>query len=409
MQEDSTDIHGYTAPGFEPVRDEFVRNFRERGEIGAACAAYLENEKVVDLWGGIRETKSGAPWEKDTMVLVFSTTKGMAGLAMAVAHSRGYFDYNERVAKYWPEFAQGGKQNVTIRQLLSHQAGLCCLDVSLKLRHIREVDVLSGILARQRPSWEPGTRHGYHGISIGWYEGELLRRVDPQHRTLGRFFREELAQPLGLEFTIGTPATVPEERIAKLVDFAPWQVLLNLQKLPASFAFRVLNPLTMTAKSMRNPYVKRPGVFASKEWREVEIPAANGIGTARSIARTYSVFANGGSDLGIGAETLTALKEPAAPPTGGCFDLILRTNTSYSMGFFKPSKDFPSAGPQAFGCPGLGGSFAYADPENKTAFAYVMNRMDFYLWDDPRESALRHAFQQCVNVAAEKRAGSRQQ
>jgi CubicO group peptidase (beta-lactamase class C family) len=278
--------------------------------------------------------------------------------------------------------------------------------VALKLEHIRDHDRLAEILARQKPAWEPGTRQGYHGISIGWYEGELLRRLDPQHRTLGQFFREEIALPLGMEFTIGTPDSVPENRIAKLIDFAPWQVLLNLQKLPPSFAFRVLNPLTLTGQSMRNPYVKRPGVLATKEWREVEVPAANGIGTARSLARAYSVFANGGDELGVRPETMKALTQPAVPPSGGNFDLILRTNTSYSMGFFKPSPNFPCAGEYAFGCPGLGGSFAYADPQNKTAFAYVTNKMDFYLWDDPREASLRRMFQRCVSSVANRKTGA---
>jgi CubicO group peptidase (beta-lactamase class C family) len=399
-------VHGYTAPGFEPVREEFEHNFRERREVGAACAAYVANEKVVDLWGGLRDRKTRAPWEENTMVMVFSTTKGMSGLAMALAHSRGYFEYENRVAKHWPEFGQSGKQDVTIRQLLSHQAGLCCMDVPLTIENVRNQHVLPGILARQKPAWVPGTHHGYHGITLGWYEGELLRRVDPKRRSLGRFFREEIAERLGLEFTIGTPPSIPDERIATLVDFAPWQSVFNLRKLPPSFAFRVLNPLTMTAKSMRNPHVKRPSEFAMKEWREPEIPAANGIGTARSLARAYSAFANGGEELGIRPETLRALMQPAIPPSGGRFDLILRANTSYTVGFFKSSADFPCAGESAFGCPGLGGSFAYADPQNKTSFAYVMNRMDFYLWDDPRERALRRTFQRCVSSVSNRKTGS---
>ncbi len=395
-------IHGYTAPGFETVREEFERNFAERNEVGAACAAYVAGEKMVDLWGGLRDQKQCEPWEENTMVLVFSTTKGMAGLAMAVAHSRGYFDYDDRVAIHWPEFAQNGKRDITIRQLLSHQAGLCRINQTLTLEHMRNLDGLADILARQKPAWTPGTRHGYHGISIGWCEGELLRRVDPQHRTLGAFFRDEIAVPLGLEFTIGT-TSVPEERIATLIDFAPWEALMHLHKLPPSFVFRVLNPLTMTAKSMRNPNVKRPGDFSNPEWRVPEIPAANGIGTVRSIARAYSAFASGGAELGIKPETLRALSQPAVAPIGGRFDLILRTNTSYSMGFFKPSVDFPIAGEQAFGTPGLGGSFAYADPQTKTSFAYAMNRMDFYLWNDPREAALRTAFQRCASSMANRR------
>ncbi len=402
----SSEIHGEVEPGFEPVRDEFERNFRDRGEVGSAIAAYVGNEKVVDLWGGLRDRDMCEPWEENTMVLVFSVTKGMAGLALALANSRGYFSYDDRVAQHWPEFSQNGKEAITIRQLLSHQAGLCRFDVPLTLSIIRDLDKLAEIIARQKPAWKPGTRHGYHGISIGWYEGELLRRVDPQHRTLGRFFCEEIAEPLGLEFSIGTPESIPESRIAKLIDYAVPEVLLNLKKLPPSFAFRVLNPFTLTAQSMRNPFVKRPGVIATKEWREAEVPAANGIGTARSLARAYSVFANGGHELHIRPETLRELTNPAVTPTGGRFDLILRTNTSYCMGFFKPSPDFPCAGEYGFGAPGLGGSFAYADPQNKTAYAYVTNKMDFYLWDDPREKALREKFQRCVMSVANRKTGA---
>lgn len=387
---------GTVAPGFEPVREEFERNFRKHGEVGAACAAYVGGDKVIDLWGGLRDKPTQAPWEENTRVLVFSTTKGVAGLTLALAHSRGYFEYSDPVAKYWPEFAQNGKQDITIAQLLSHQAGICAIDQRLTLDHMHDLDGLAAVLARQKPAWKPGTRHGYHGITIGWYEGELMRRVDPKHRTLGTFFREEIAEPLKLEFTIGTPKSIAEDRIAKLVDFAPWQSLLNLNKLPASFAISVLNPLTLTARTFRNPYVKRPGEISNALWRQPEIPAANGIGTARSLARLYSVFANGGSELGIKPATLNALAEAAPDPSGGKFDLILRANTTYSMGFFKQSDEFSFGSDTAFGTAGLGGSFAYCDPKNKTAFAYVMNKMDFYLWDDPREHALRTAFQASV-------------
>jgi CubicO group peptidase (beta-lactamase class C family) len=190
-------IHGTVAPGFEEVEAEFRKNFRERDELGAACAIYHEGEKVVDLWGGYRDLERRFPWQEDTLVLVYSATKGLAGMTVAVAHSRGLLDYDERVSTYWPEFAQGGKESITVRQLLSHQAGLSGLDKSLDLATIADPQRLAATIARQRPAWEPGTRHGYHGISLGWYEGELIRRVDPKRRSIGGFFQEEIAEPLG--------------------------------------------------------------------------------------------------------------------------------------------------------------------------------------------------------------------
>jgi CubicO group peptidase (beta-lactamase class C family) len=193
---DDSMLHGEVAPGFEDVETQFKKNFTERGELGAACAIYRRGKKVVDLWGGYRDEKTLAPWEEDTLALIFSMTKGMAAMAVAVAHSRGLLDYDEKVARYWPEFAQQGKESITVRQLLSHQAGLSAIDEPLDLETIADPDALAKILARQKPAWEPGTRHGYHCWNLGWYQSELIRRVDPQHRSLGQFFQDEIARPL---------------------------------------------------------------------------------------------------------------------------------------------------------------------------------------------------------------------
>ncbi|HXZ80217.1 MAG TPA: serine hydrolase domain-containing protein [Terriglobales bacterium] len=389
-------IHGAVEPGYEEVRDEFQKNFLHRGEIGAACAAYVRGRKVVDLWGGFRDLVTRAPWEENTLVIMYSVTKGMAGLAMALAHSRGLFDYEEKVATYWPEFAQNGKQSITVRQLLSHQAGLCALDHRLNRNTVADFDRLATILARQKPAWDPGRYHGYHGITLGWYESELLRRVDPQHRTIGQFFWEEVARSLGLEFYIGTPAELPATRVAALIDYAPWRLLFHMRQLPPAFVSRVLNPFSLTHKTMRNPDLNRPGDLNLPEWRSVEVPAGNGVGQVRSVAKAYSEFATGGAALKLRPETLTALAEPAIPPTAGDFDQVLRTRTSYSMGFIKPFSAFAFAGHTAFAAPGLGGSMGYADPEAGMAFAYAPNHLGFYMWDDPRERALRHAVQRCA-------------
>ena len=208
---ESISTSGLVKPGFEAVREAFIENFKHRNELGAACCIYYRGEKVADLWGGIRNKATGEPWEENTMALVFSTTKGLAGLAMALAHSRGLFDYEERVSTYWPEFAQQGKEKITVRQLLSHQAGVFALDEPIDRSLLEDFDRLAVVLARQKPTWTPGTRQAYHGMTLGFYETELLRRVDPKHRTLGRYFHEEIAVPLKLDFYIRLPEEIPNE------------------------------------------------------------------------------------------------------------------------------------------------------------------------------------------------------
>ncbi len=212
----TTHVGGTVAPGFDDVRAEFERDFTERGEIGAAVAAYWRGEKVVDLWGGHRTPSGDEPWNEDTMVVVMSTTKGLAAMTLAIANSRGWLDYDAPVAQYWPEFAQNGKAAITVRQLIVHEAGLVLLDEDLTIDMLRDLDSVARMLERQTPAWTPGTRHGYHAMTIGFYMQELIRRVDPAHRTLGQFFHEEIAEPLDLEFYIGLPPEIPDDRIAQI-------------------------------------------------------------------------------------------------------------------------------------------------------------------------------------------------
>jgi CubicO group peptidase (beta-lactamase class C family) len=245
--------------------------------------------------GGIRDKATGPPWEEDTMVFVASTTKGLAGLAMALAHSRGLFDYEERVCKYWPEFAQQGKEKVTVRQLLSHQAGLLALDAPVDRSIVADFDRLAVALAQQKPAWEPGTRQAYHAISLGFYEGELLRRVDPRHRSLGRFFAEEIASPLGLDFTIGLPEEVPVSRLATIQRTGPAAMILH----PNRFVLAFLNPLTLTHRAFWvNPGMAIPFDRERIYARNLEVPSQGGVGTARAIAKAVGVFATGGKELG---------------------------------------------------------------------------------------------------------------
>ncbi len=386
-----TTIHGTTAPGFEGVADAFRENFTDRGDVGAACAVYHRGRKVADLWGGYRDGRRALPWEQDTMVLVFSTTKGMASIAMAVAHARGLLDWDEPIATYWPEFAANGKDRITVRQLMSHQAGLAVVKEKLDTQILADPDRLARILARQKPLWKPGTLRGYHSITIGWYESEILRRVDPRHRRLGEFFRDEVARPLDLEFFIGLPPEVPESRVAVIEGFHPLRIPLNVYKISPRMAMAAMLPWSLLNRSF-NPKLANPADMSSPEYRALEIPAANGIGEARAIARAYSALAEGGGELGIGPETLEALMTPVPPSTPGGVDKVLKLDLRFSTGFVTPSKVQPfGSSPRAFGMAGLGGSFGFADPDERLGYAYVTNKMDLYFFNDPREKALREA------------------
>jgi CubicO group peptidase (beta-lactamase class C family) len=325
---------------------------------------------------------------------MFSTSKGVSATALAVAHARGMFSYDETVATYWPEFARAGKEEIAVRQLLAHQAGLPVVSRRLSVPDLHDLDVISAALAAQAPVWTPGDRHGYHGITLGWLEGELLRRVDPQHRSLGRFFAEEIAAPLGLSFHIGLPPDFDHSRRARLSAYRPVQMLAHLHELPPAFVFAFLNPRSVTARAFSNPAVLRStGNYNRPDLLTAEIPAANGTGEVRSVAMLYGDLATGGHVLGLDAGTLQALIEPAQPPRLGLRDLVLRVDTLYSLGYLKPFPRlrFGSSANQAFGTPGAGGSFGFADPDTGVGFAYAMNRTGFRLSDDPREHALRTA------------------
>lgn len=381
-------VDGCVAPGFEGVRDAFIENFRKRDELGAACCIYHRGECVVDIWGGIRDCATGEPWEADTMVLVFSATKGMAALALALAHSRGLLDYDERVCAYWPEFAQQGKERITVRQLLAHQAALFAFDEPVDKALIADLDRLAVVLARQKPAWQPGTRQAYHAISLGFYQGELLRRIDPQHRSLGQFFQQEIADPLGLDFYIRLPESIPDERLARLDMYNPLQMIRHY---PLNLMLAALNRRSPLYRSM----VSNPGTLIALDpervyAREFEAPSGGGVGTARGIAHAYSAFIAPGGELGVREETLKELMAPAVPPLHGFRDECLKVEVQFSLGFTKPDPENRFGSPSAFGAPGAGGSFGFADPETGIGYGYVMNRMKPH-FEDPRDKALRDA------------------
>ena len=388
------EIEGAVRIGFEPARDAFAENFAKRRELGGGCCVYYQGEKVVDLWGGSRNKETGEPWERDTMVIVYSSTKGLAAMTLALAHSRGWLEYEAPVCRYWPEFAQQGKQDITVRQLLAHQAGLFAINEPVDRDLVADLDRLAVVLARQKPTWAPGTRQAYHAISLGFYEGELLRRVDPRHRSLGTFFHDEIASPLGAEAYVRLPESIPNSRLA---------VIARPNSLKMLFGF----PLRVTIDSMNrhsNIYralVVNPGSGVVHDERTIyarnfESPSGGGVCSARGLASAYNVFATGGGELGLRRETLDALAAPAIPPAHGFRDECLGAEVQFSLGFMKPSAVWPFGGPASYGSPGAGGSLGFADPEAQVGYGYVTSQMGTHLTGDPRDVALRKAVYSCI-------------
>jgi len=344
---------------------------------------------VVDLWGGVRNQATGEHWEEDTIVLIWSATKGLSAMTLALAHSRGGLDYDERVCAYWPGFAQEGKERITVRQLLAHQAGLFAFGEPVDRSVVADLDRLAVVLARQKPAWEPGSRQAYHALTLGFYEGELLRRVDPRHRSLGQFFRDEIATPLGLDVYIRLPASIPNSRLATLESPSPLAMLLGY---PIRMTLEALNPHSNIYRALEvNPgnaiILDEAHIYA----RDLEVPSGGGVGSARGIAGAYNAFANDGRELGLRAETLAALAAPAIPATHGFYDECLKGEVQFSLGFMKPSPAWPFGSERSFGAPGSGGCFGFADPEAGIGYAYVTSRMGTELTADPRDVALREA------------------
>jgi CubicO group peptidase (beta-lactamase class C family) len=393
----SQSIQGEVGRRFGAVREAFAANFARRGELGGACCGYHRGEKVVDLWGGVRNKQTGEPWEKDTMVIVYSATKGLAAMTLAVAHSRGWLDYEERVSTYWPEFAQQGKKRITVRQLLAHQAGLFVLDEPLDRNLVADLDRLAIVLARQKPAWEPGTRQAYHGITLGFYESELLRRLDPQHRSLGQFFQDEIASPVGLHVYIRLPEDIPNSRLATMVP-PTWVEMFH--GFPLRLAVDAMNRRSKISRALRGSELPHDEqhVYA----RNLEVPSGGAVGTAQAIAHAYSVFATGGRELGLRPQTLELLAAPAVPPARGFYDECLKGHDiQFSLGFMKSSPALPFGSASAFGSPGAGGALGFADPAAGVGYAYVTNRMGTRLAGDPRDVALRQALSSGLPVPSD--------
>jgi CubicO group peptidase (beta-lactamase class C family) len=310
-------------------------------------------------------------------------------MTLAVAHSRGWLDYDERVSAYWPEFAQRGKEAITVRQLLAHQAGLFAFDEPVDRSVIADLDRLAVVLARQKPAWTPGTRQSYHALTLGFYEGELLRRVDPSHRTLGQFFRDEIAAPLSLDVYIRLPESIPNSRLATLAAPSPLAMLFGF---PSRMTLAGFNHRSDIYRAL----ITNPGTGIVQDHeriyaRNFEVPSGGGVGTARAMARAYSEFATGGRALGLRPDTLEALSAPPIPSSNGFYDDGLMGDVRFSLGFMKPGAVWRFGSERSFGSPGSGGSLGFADPEAGIGYAYVTSQMGATLTGDPRDLALRNA------------------
>ncbi len=365
---------GYCADEFEAVRDAFQENFATGDELGASVCVVHDGKAVVDLWGG-HSAPSGEPWQKDTIVNVYSTTKTMAAVCMLMLADRGLVDFDAPVARYWPEFAQNGKEGVLVRHVMSHSAGLAGFDSRVEIEELYNWDDICTRLARQAPWWEPGTASGYHAITQGYLQGEILRRVDG--RSLGTFFREEIAIPLNVDFHIGL-ATQHDDRVGEMVP--PTATMDQISGDPDSVATRTFRSAVLTGREPQ-----------TRAWRAAEIPAAGGIGNARAVARVHGALAAGGALDGVRLLAPETVAMAQQQQTNGK-DLVLGVWMLFGMGFglMNPRNPFTPS-PGAFYWGGWGGSIAVVDPDTRTSIAYVMNRMGESTLGDQRSAGIIQA------------------
>jgi CubicO group peptidase (beta-lactamase class C family) len=385
-----TEIHGGADDGFGAVADAFRSNFEERGELGAAFALYVDGRLVADLWGGVADASTGRAWDRDTLQLVFSTTKGMAAICVAKLVAEGRLDYDAPVASYWPEFAANGKEAITLGQLVSHQAGIPYVDAPLARDEVLAVRPAVEALAAQAPYWEPGTAHGYHALTYGWLVSEVVRRVDG--RTVARYLADELVGPLGLDMWIGLPEEL-EPRVSRLESVAPpddpgVRALMAQILGPTTPIYRALTMSGALGGFDVDAPAGADNPYNSREVHASEIPAANGITTARSLAKLYAATVSEVDGVRVldAATVETARAERVHAP-----DRVLMIPTRFGSGFMLDATINPMLSDSSFGHPGAGGSLGYADPVARVGYGYVMNQMGGAITGDPRTIVLNDA------------------
>ncbi|MEM7409399.1 MAG: serine hydrolase domain-containing protein [Myxococcota bacterium] len=375
-----SEVHGRFEPRFAAVRDAFAQNLPE--EVGAACCVYWRGAPVVDVWGGLADRDSGAPWQEDTAGIVFSTTKGLTATLVHRLVEGGVLDLDTPVAALWPEFAAEGKGGILLRDVLTHRAGLAAVDGNLTLEDVLAWQPVCDAIAAQKPNWEPGTAHGYHARSFGWILGECVRRATG--KTLGQVFAEEAAAPLGLDFWIGLP-DAEQARVATLYG-PPEPTDPKLIALREKF----MGPETLLGRVLSGPsnLFQYGPMWNEPAVRAAEMPSSNGIGTARALARFYAAVIGeiDGTRLLSSASVDRARAEQASGD-----DAVIPLPTTFGLGFMLPPTLGVACPEGSFGHPGAGGSLAFADPERELAFGYVMNQMQTGITGDPRSERLVEA------------------
>ena len=376
------EIQGTCDARFAPVREAFAKNFEEFEELGASAAVCVDGIPVVDLWAG-KADPAGRPWARDTIANVYSTTKGIAALAVLRLAERGLVDLDATMEKYWPEFGAEGKSSLTVRQCMAHRAGVPALRDPLPPEAMFDSPRLTAAMAAETPWWEPGTDHGYHALTYGWFAYELVRRLDG--RNFSDFVREEFAGPLDIDLFVGLPASEDARTADLQVPGPPPPGVPNLLE-------DELNerPESMTSKTFSNPELDIAGVN-SREWRGTVMPAGNGHTNARALARIYGALAQGGRIDGLAVLDSGLIREAQIEQSCGPDAVLWQLPTRFGFGFML-TQDLPASAfgpnPGAFGHPGMGGSLGFADPEAGVGFGYVMNQMRLGILVDDRAGKL---------------------
>jgi len=389
------EVNGFVAPGFEGVGDAFAANFERHGDVGASVAVFHRGECVVDLTGGVTEPGGSEAYGPEHLQLMYSSTKGATALCAHLLADQGLLDLDAPVASYWPEFANRGKEDVPVSWMLSHRVGLPDVDRDMSYEDALAWDPVVEALASSAPMWEPGTKHGYHAVTFGWLVGELVRRISG--RSLGTFFAEEVAGPLGLELWIG----LPEDQHHRVVPIIPMSLPAGVE-LPdgapgmVELLRMLMGPESLIARALTAP----GGAFGGEEiwndptlWR-AELGAANGIGNAKSLAKMYAAMI--GPVEGVRLLSDEALTRAAEPQVSGP-DAVLSFDLPFTLGFMRDSPLSKMGSPTAFGHYGAGGSAGFADPARELSFAYVMNKMALGIAGDPRTSDLIDALNTAID------------
>jgi len=383
------EVTGFAAPGFERVREAFAGNFDARGDVGAAFALYRDGELVVDLQGGVTEEGGSTPYGPDHLQLVFSATKGATAICAHILADRGLLDLEAPVSDYWPEFKAHGKGDVPVSWLLSHRVGLPDVDRPMTFEQALAWDPVVEALADSVPIWEPGTDRGYHAVTYGWLVGEVVRRVSGT--SIGQFFADEVAAPLGLDFWIGLPEEQHDRVVPLILITPPEGMHFGDPDAPPPGMIEMLQ-LLMGADSLIARALSAPGGALSddRKWNSPEvwsaqIPAANGIGNASSLARLYAATVGEVDGVRLFGEATmrNAIEVRSSGP-----DQVLIFDIPFGLGFMRDSPMAKFGSPTAFGHYGAGGSVGFADHEHRLGFGYVMNKMDLGIAGDPRTAAL---------------------